>query len=54
MPAWAACLVVGGVVAIVAAIVLSRGRDRLRAHRFGEQSTLALEEGKQWIREKLS
>lgn len=54
MPAWAACLVVGGAVAIVAALVLLRGRDRLRAHRFAEQSTLALEEGKQWIREKLS
>ncbi|MBL8946948.1 MAG: phage holin family protein [Myxococcales bacterium] len=54
MPAWAACLVVGGAVGTVAAIVLVRGRDRLRAHRFAEQSTLALEEGKQWIREKLS
>jgi Putative Actinobacterial Holin-X, holin superfamily III len=54
LPAWAACLGVGVPVAIIAGIVLARGHHRLQAHGFGEQSTLALRESTQWIREKLS
>lgn len=54
LPAWAACLTVAAVIALAAAIVLRRGRDRLAAHRFAEQSAVAAQEGEQWIREKLS
>lgn len=54
MPAWGACLIVGTLVGIIAAIVLVRARNGLVSHGFGEQSTLALAESKQWIGEKSS
>lgn len=54
LPAWGACLVVGTLVAAIAAIVLVRARNGLTSHGFGEHTTLALAESKQWIGEKSS
>lgn len=55
LPAWAACLVVGLAFAGAAALWAMRAQQRLRSHDFKPEHTLAaIEEDKQWIREKLS
>lgn len=54
LPAWAAALIVGLAFAAAAALWAARARKRLREHDFTPEHTMAaLEEDKQWIREKL-
>lgn len=55
MPAWAAALAVGSLYAVVAAIYVATANARLRKHDFRpEESLAALEEHKEWMRERVS
>jgi hypothetical protein len=55
IPAWAAALAVGSVYALIAAIYVATARARLRKHDFRPEETLAaLEEHKEWMRERVS
>ena len=55
IPAWAAALAVGSLYALIAAIYVATARARLRKHDFRPEETLAaLEEHKEWMRERVS